>query len=189
MACNTTKNDYLEREYQLLTRWIMGEVLRNVLLLTWMACAVNGNAQAAESQITIEEEMPADSSADTVVFGSARKPDGGQDEAIVEQNPDGGNPLGNPLVTEPEEPQTSVPALETTDPAAIQPAKPGIKPIEQSSQQGILKPWEEPLPQPSDKIENELYQSGNDIIDVQAYPIKDVSTVTEPNLQPRIITQ
>lgn len=167
----------------------MGEVLRNVLLLTWMACAVNSNAQAAENQMTIEEEAPADSSSDTVVFGSARKPDGGQDEAIVEQNPDGGNPLGNPLVIESDEPQTPAPALETTVPAAAQTAQPGIKPIEQSSEQGVLKPWEEPLPQPSDKIENELYQSGNDIIDVQAYPIKDVSTVTEPNLQPRIITQ
>lgn len=174
----------------------MGEVLRNVLLLTWMACAVN-NVQAAENQVTIEEEAPVESTQPTVVFGAAQKKGGGENEALIEQNPNGGNPLGNPLVVEPQPTGVSA-AKDLNDvsqnrqvhsPTNTEAEKSGIKPIEQSSEQGELKPWQEPLPQPSDKIENELYQSGNDIIDVQAYPIKDVSTVTEPNLQPRIITQ
>ena len=39
------------------------------------------------------------------------------------------------------------------------------------------------------KIENELYQQGHDIIDVQAFPVKDVDEVTTPNTQPAIVTQ
>lgn len=155
---------------------------------------------ALENQINIEEELPADSAAQTEFYGSAANASGGQNESLVEQNFGEGNPLGNPIVSEPVRPETShgVFAPEKISPASSDSknaASPvftpvsGIEPIEQSSRQGILKPWEEPLPQPSDKIENELYQSGNDIIDVQAYPIKDVSTVTEPNIQPRIITQ
>lgn len=164
----------------------MGEVLRNVVLLTWMACAVNTNAQAAENQINIEEEAPASDSQPTMVWGAARTKDGGVDEAVVEQSPDNGNPLGAPIVDENER-ETPMAAVPT--PQQSQPRSYGIKPVVQSSEQGELKPWEEPLPQPSNKIENELYQSGNDIIDVQAYPIDDVSTVTEPNLQPIEVTQ
>lgn len=150
--------------------------------------------EAAENQINIEEELPADSSAPTEFFGSAANASGGQNESLVEQNPDEGNPLGNPIAPMPQQqepspvPTDSVSAGDAPSASASEQVS-GIKPIEQSCEQGILKPWEEPLPQPSDKIENELYQSGNDIIDVQAYPIKDVSTVTEPNIQPRIITQ
>ena len=152
-----------------------------------------GSLQAVENKINIEKELPADSTAQTEFFGSAANASGGQNESLVEQNPGEGNPLGAPIVVLPQASEDSPEVSDAVDTNPQKPvpatAEPGIKPIEQSSEQGVLKPWEEPLPQPSDKIENELYQSGNDIIDVQAYPIKDVSTVTEPNIQPRIVTQ
>ena len=152
-----------------------------------------GSLQAVENKINIEKELPADSTAQTEFFGSAANASGGQNESLVEQNPGEGNPLGAPIVVLPQASEDSPEVSDAVDTNPQKPvpatAEPGIKPIEQSSEQGVLKPWEEPLPQPSDKIENELYQSGNDIIDVQAYPIKDVSTVTEPNFQPRIVTQ
>lgn len=158
-----------------------------------LALSFGGSLQAAENKINIEQELPVDSTAQTEFFGSAANSSGGQNESLVEQNPGEGNPLGAPIVVLPQASEDSSEVSDVADtnsqksvPAT---AEPGIKPIEQSSEQGVLKPWEEPLPQPSDKIENELYQSGNDIIDVQAYPIKDVSTVTEPNIQPRIVTQ
>lgn len=157
------------------------------------AFVFGGFLQAAENQINIEKELPANSTAQTEFFGSAANASGGQNESLVEQNPGEGNPLGAPIVALPQVSEASPEVSDAVDPNSQKSepatAEPGIKPIEQSSEQGILKPWEEPLPQPSDKIENELYQSGNDIIDVQAYPIKDVSTVTEPNIQPRIVTQ
>lgn len=156
-----------------------------------LALGFCGSLQAAENKINIEKELPADSTAQTEFFGSAANASGGQNESLVEQNPGEGNPLGAPIVVLPSEDPSEVSGTVDTNSQKSVPAtaEPGIKPIEQSSEQGVLKPWEEPLPQPSDKIENELYQSGNDIIDVQAYPIKDVSTVTEPNIQPRIVTQ
>lgn len=171
--------------------------MKKSLLFLSFAAAIGFNAyssDAAENRINIEQELPADSTAPTEFFGSAANASGGQNESLVEQNPGEGNPLGAPIVLPPQQPEPApAPAVPVSsdDSASASVSEPvsGIKPIEQSSEQGILKPWEEPLPQPSDKIENELYQSGNDIIDVQAYPIKDVSTVTEPNIQPRIITQ
>lgn len=171
--------------------------MKKSLLYLSFAAAIGFYAclsDAAGNQINIEQELPADSTAPTVFFGSAANASGGQNESLVEQNPGEGNPLGNPIVTSIQQPEApAVPAISVSSDkeasASVSEPVSGIKLIEQSSKQGILKPWEEPLPQPSDKIENELYQSGNDIIDVQAYPIKDVSTVTEPNIQPQIITQ
>lgn len=167
----------------------MNEAVRSLVMAMWMVCAVNSTAYASQNQLSVEEEAPNNNEA-TVVWGEAQRPDGGENEAIVEQDPKAGNPLGAPIVEDNNQPtsssQSSQPSMApamTAKPAA------GIAPIMQTTDQGIWKPGEEPLPQPSNKIENELYQSGNDIIDVQAYPIDDVSTVTEPNLQPTIITQ
>ena len=38
------------------------------------------------------------------------------------------------------------------------------------------------------KIENTLYEGGNRIYDVQSFPLKDIKTITEPNLVPTIST-
>ena len=38
------------------------------------------------------------------------------------------------------------------------------------------------------KIENTLYEGGNRIYDVQSFPLKDIKTITEPNLDPTIST-
>lgn len=153
-------------------------------------CCASADVRAEEDTFTFEREAE-NPNEDTVVFGAANTPSGGKNEALIEQNPEDGNPLGDPI-TAPDNDAglpTAVPSVQENAEAVKVPAKPQLEPIVQSSKQGVLKPWQEPLPQPSDKIENELYQSGNDIIDVQAYPIKDVSTVTEPNIQPVIVTQ
>lgn len=38
------------------------------------------------------------------------------------------------------------------------------------------------------EIENTLYEGGNRIYDVQSFPIKDIKTITEPNIDPTIST-
>lgn len=170
----------------------MGDVLRNILMLTWMACAFNSNAVAADNNFSVEEEVPINSLQPTVVWGEAKTAKGGDNQIIIEQPSNSGNPLGNPFIPENDSTLSKKDSGENEDNEVVSNTtskQQKIKAIEQSNMQGILKPWQEPLPQPSDKIENELYQSGNDIIDVQAYPIKDVSTVTEPNIQPIIVTQ
>ena len=155
-------------------------------------------AQDITNTITVQEDMQVNS-APTEVFGAAANASGGVNTDLVEQAADAPNPLGNPLDTEDDvapqnQSQTAisvepVPASAQSAQSAQAPAEPQIKPIQQESEQGILQPGELALPQPSTRIENELYQSGNDIIDVQAYPIDDVSTVTEPNIQPTIVSQ
>lgn len=157
--------------------------------LATVLCFAGAEVRAAEDVLTFEKEAE-NPSEDTVVFGAANTPSGGKNEALIEQSPDGGNPLGDPIVSPDNDAGLPVaPDTQENAETVKEPSEPQIKPVVQSSKQGELKPWEEPLPQLSDKIENELYQSGNDIIDVQAYPIKDVSTVTEPNIQPVVVTQ
>jgi len=38
------------------------------------------------------------------------------------------------------------------------------------------------------QIENTLYEGGNRIYDVQSFPLKDIKTITEPNIDPTIST-
>lgn len=38
------------------------------------------------------------------------------------------------------------------------------------------------------EIENTLYEGGNRIYDVQSFPINDIKTITEPNIDPTIST-
>lgn len=172
--------------------------MRKILLCTTAMLLFSGVAfaQNVTDTVTIQEDMQINS-APTEVFGAAANASGGVNTDMVEQAADASNPLGDPLYTpndDSNQNQSSVsvapvPSQETAAQAPQATSEPQIKPVVQESQQGILQPDEMPLPQPSTRIENELYQSGNDIIDVQAYPINDVSTVTEPNIQPAIVAQ
>ncbi len=169
----------------------MNEAAGSLVLALWLVCAVNADAGEIKNNYNIEEEAPNDAQP-TIVWGAARNVSGGENEDLVEQSPEAGNPLGDPIADSDTETLPSAfvtPQPNSSSGAGARPELRQPAPIVQESNQGVWKPGEVPLPQPSDKIENELYQSGNDIIDVQAYPIKDVSTVTEPNLQPTIISQ
>lgn len=161
----------------------MNEAMRNFAVLLWAVCAINSNSYASDRLTIAEEAMPEQP---TIIFGASKTAPGKDEEVLLEQPAGAGNPLGNPIVggndVEPISPIGPVP------PAVNQADQNGIKPIVQTSPQGVMKPGQIPLPQ-TNQIENELYQSGNDIYDIQAYPIKDVSTVTEPNIQPAIINQ
>lgn len=165
----------------------MNEALRNLAVLMWAVCAINNSAQAQTGKLMIAEEaLPA---APTVIIGEARKPSGGFNESIVEQPADGANPLGVPIVNDNAE--QALPATSAT-PNPSDAATSGIqssKAIRQSAPSGALQNSELPLPQPNNNIENELYQSGNDIMDVQEYPINDIKTITETNVQPTVVSQ
>lgn len=170
--------------------------MKKFLLCTSALVLLSSSALAQDitDTVTVQEDMQINSTP-TEVFGAAANASGGVNTDLVEQAADAQNPLGNPLDTESTSQSQSQSAV-SVEPVPSQnaqpvsaPTEPQIKPISQTSEQGILHPGELALPQPSTRIENELYQSGNDIIDVQAYPIDDVSTVTEPNIQPTIVSQ
>lgn len=164
----------------------MNEAFRNLAVLLWAVCAINSNSYANDKLTISEEAMPAQP---TVIMGTAKTPSGKTDEFIVEQPADSGNPLGNPIVGPNNNQNNSGSEENNSMPATVEPTTSSQpKGIVQVSPQGVLQNDEIPLPQ-NGKIENELYQDDNDIIDVQAYPINDVSTVTEPNLQPAVVNQ
>lgn len=170
--------------------------MRKFLLCTSALALFSGAvvAQDVTDTLTVQEDMQINSTP-TEVFGAAANASGGVNTDLVEQAADAPNPLGAPIVDPDDTPQSLPAESNVSSPSSQEttslenPAQPEIKPIQQESEQGILQPGELALPQPSTRIENELYQSGNDIIDVQAYPIDDVSTVTEPNIQPTIVSQ
>ena len=159
----------------------MNEAMRNLAVLLWAVCAMNNNSYASSRLVIAEEAMP---SVPTVIMGEAVTPSGKKREVIVEQPENAPNPLGNPIVDDTPNVADNVPEA----PIAVN-AETNNSPnvIKQSAPSGELQPDEVPLPQPSTRIENELYQSGNDIVDVQAYPIEDVKEATTPNIEPTIV--
>ena len=67
------------------------------------------------------------------------------------------------------------------------PTLPEPKEINQFSAQNP-KPFSISPQQEQNEIENTLYEGGNRIYDVQSFPLKDIKTITEPNIDPTIST-
>jgi len=61
------------------------------------------------------------------------------------------------------------------------------KEIHQLSEQNP-KPFSISPQAEQNQIENTLYEGGNRIYDVQSFPLKDIKTITEPNIDPTIST-
>ncbi len=162
----------------------MGEALRNVVVLVWALSAVNSNAQAKPNVTVIAEEVS--SSQPTIVYGAAKEKNGQKDEVIVEQPAAGDNPLGNPIVS-PSDGQGQTVPMEEDVPSVnseIKKMTPEINEI--TPQNPKISP--ENTPQKTDnEIQNTLYESGNRIYDVQSYPVKDINTLTEPNVDNEVV--
>ena len=165
----------------------MNEALRNFAVLLWAVCAINSNSYAGSDKPIIQEESQPE--APTVIMGEAMTPSGQFNNVVVEQPADAHNPLGDPIVDDSN--NTNSPAVVNAAPT-IDVSRQNLVPIaSQSAPSGVLQPGEVALPQPSNQpsnqIENEMYQSGDDIIDVQAFPMNDVNEAENPNLQPTIV--
>lgn len=126
--------------------------------------------------------FPALAQTPTIVYGAAATANGATDSYIVTQPADAPNPLGNPIVVAP---QTQYTAPANATPRA--PEKPQQRIINQTAPQNPA-PFSETPEQENSQIQNTLYQGGNRIYDVQSFPLSDVKTVTEPNIQPTIST-
>jgi len=114
--------------------------------------------------------------AETVdIFGSANTPSGKQTKAhfsFEEQN--------TPVFLINENPPASKPKQEKSIPIKA-------KEIHQFSEQNP-KPFSISPQAEQNEIENTLYEGGNRIYDVQSFPIDDIKTITEPNIDPTIST-
>ena len=154
---------------------MMEEALKTTATLLWVCCAINGSVGSARAGDVVAEES---SQMPTVIYAVGKKSPTETDEFVVEQPAGASNPLGSPIVV-PEEkaqiPENIPQNLPLRNPVTETPAA-----IDERSYLGALQPNQVPLPQPSDQIENEMYRSGSDIVDVQEYPIDDVDQMTRP---------
>lgn len=121
----------------------------------------------------------------TVVYGASENAPGHPDQFMVIQPENAPNPLGDPIVL----PQPSEQNTPTAEPAPTQPTdtQPELTKINQDAVQNP-PPFSESTQQQQNQIQNTLYQGGNRIYDVQSYPLEDIKTITEPNIQPTITT-
>jgi len=158
----------------------MGEGFRNLTLLVWALCAVNGNAKAKNVDMIIAEEQ--NTAAPTVVFGAAKKPDGSVDEMIVQQPEGAPNPLGDPLQfpASSTQPVTAEQPLNEAVPAKAEEAKPSVFGNENPEALGK-------------DFQNTLMEADGMVYDVQAYPETDFKaignsadpeTIYSPNVNP-----
>ena len=112
------------------------------------------------------------------IFGAANTPSGKQNEAQIsfeEEN--------TPVFVINENPPALKPkAEEKNKRVQIEP-----KEIHQLSEQDP-KPFSISPQAEQNEIENTLYEGGDRIYDVQSFPLKDIKTITEPNIDPTIST-
>ena len=129
--------------------------------------------------------FPAFAQTPTVVYGASETAPDTPDSYLLIQPKDSPNPLGNPI---PDEMNAVQPDVQNQPTATPNPVKSiPINEINQSAAQNP-PPFSQSPEQEQNQIENTLYEGGNRIYDVQSYPINDVKTITEPNIDPTITT-
>ncbi len=162
----------------------MNEGFRNIAVLLWAFCAMNSNSYARENQVVITEEAATD--APTVVYGAARKSDGNEEEVLVEQPADAGNPLGDPIIPVAPTSITAVPVINSM-PAEVKNPQPGsVKGSAGSEQpdthpQVIGRPVVSEGQQLGDQFQNTLMEANGMVYDVQAYPEEDLKVIGNPS--------
>lgn len=159
----------------------MGEALRSLVMLVWAVSAVSTDAHAQSNMVTISDVNTENEP--TIIYGKSENAQGQEDEAIVVQPKSAGNPLGNPIVRD----STVVSGVEN---AKMAPSANAVKGqngqiVDELSPQNPAVSAQTPE-QVNSEIQNTLYESGGRIYDEQSYPINDINTIMEPNLDKEI---
>lgn len=168
----------------------MNEGLRNIAVLVWALCAVNSNSYAQEGKMIIAEETAAETP--TVVYGAAKKADGGWDEVVVEQPEGAPNPLGDPIVapvsnneqTAPVQlpQQNDTPVLNNTSATGDAPAvssAPDNNTL--AGPQVIGQPVVQTDNQLGAQFQNTVLEANGRVYDVQSYPEQDLKVMDNPS--------
>ena len=125
----------------------------------------------------------------TIVYGASETAPDEPDSYLLEQPADAPNPLGNPIpefVPQDQAPDTNLTNPETP-PETSAPKPQAEGEINQTEPQDPA-PFSQSPEREQNEIENTLYEGGNRIYDVQSYPLEDIKTITEPNVDPTITT-
>lgn len=131
--------------------------------------------------------FPAFAQSPTVVYGASETAPDTPDSYLLIQPKDSPNPLGNPIPDEMNDVQPDSQNLPMATQSQQSDKAAPINEINQSEAQNP-PPFSQSPEQEQNQIENTLYEGGNRIYDVQSYPINDVKTITEPNIDPTITT-
>lgn len=131
--------------------------------------------------------FPAFAQSPTVVYGASETAPDTPDSYLLIQPKDSPNPLGNPIPDEMNDVQSDSQNLPMATQSQQSDKAAPINEINQSEAQNP-PPFSQSPEQEQNQIENTLYEGGNRIYDVQSYPINDVKTITEPNIDPTITT-
>ena len=136
----------------------MGEMLRNIVVLVWVASAINNTSYAAETDLNIQEE--ANKNSPTIIMGAAKTSEGNTEEDIVIQYNQ--NILGEPI---PEYIDNSENKQEDDKP---------VKTPEDNSAT-------ETKPIPEGDFQNTLMEANGMVYDVQAFPETDIPVISNPS--------
>ncbi len=131
--------------------------------------------------------FPAFAQSPTVIYGASETAPDTPDSYLLIQPKDSPNPLGNPIPDEMNDVQSDSQNLPMATQSQQSDKAAPINEINQSEAQNP-PPFSQSPEQEQNQIENTLYEGGNRIYDVQSYPINDVKTITEPNIDPTITT-
>ena len=119
------------------------------------------------------------SGSEVTIVGSASTPSGKEiKEEMVLPSDDTYAPFPNVVQESPNKAQ-EMPSLN------VQHQNEPLKKVDEWSEQNP-KPFSISPQKQESEIENTLYEGGDRIYDVQSYPIKDIQTITEPNIDPTI---
>ncbi len=125
----------------------------------------------------------------TIVYGASETAPDEPDSYLLEQPADAPNPLGNPIpefVPQDQAPDTNLTNTETAPETSAQ--KPQAEGEINQTEPQDPAPFSQSPEREQNEIENTLYEGGNRIYDVQSYPLEDIKTITEPNVDPTITT-
>lgn len=123
----------------------------------------------------------------TIVYGASETAPNKPDSYLLEQPENAPNPLGNPIITPPSSEPAQTPTVRPVQSSTKQPSSAPLGKIEESTPQNPA-PFSQTPQQEQNQIENTLFEGSNRIYDVQSYPLQDIKTITEPNIDPTITT-
>ena len=117
----------------------------------------------------------------TLVFGSAATPDGSQNMFLVEQPENAPNPLGNPIVVNPEN-STDATNEMTNAPTNVAPKNNPENSTSEVQGVGIPNPNPATDAQALGKdFENTLMEANGRVYDIQSYPEADLKVMDNPS--------
>lgn len=137
--------------------------MRKIILSAAILLVLGGVMAIAKAQKSDDGE--------TMIFGAAATEDGGQNMFVVEQPKDGPNPLGDPIVVQPEEAAVQkLPAPKVVQPQADNKTLPQNQTEKPANVQEL-----------GQDFQNTLMEANGRVYDIQSFPKQDMEVMGNPS--------